>query len=100
LNRRPLGYEGIFVIKVNRSEPRKAKLEEHLRMPSSDPSRFSLVAVHAQNPAQLEPQPSRRPDGELVWRRASRRRWPQGSPDGVPFPVVLPVAGWLELKAA
>ena len=26
--------------------------------------------------------------------------WPQGSPDGVPFPVVLPVAGRLELKAA
>ncbi len=26
--------------------------------------------------------------------------WPQGGPDGGPFPIVLPLAGTLELKAA
>ena len=65
MNRRPLGYEGISVLKVNRSEPRKAKLHQQFLMPPSDPSRFSLVAVHAQKPAHLEPQASRRPDGRL-----------------------------------
>jgi hypothetical protein len=72
------------VLKVNRSEPRKAKVHQQFPMPPSDPSRFSLVTVHAQNPAQLEPPASRRPDGRLVWRRASVRWWPQW--------VVLPLA--------
>jgi len=62
LNQRPLGCEGIPVLKVNRSKPKKAKLDQHFSKPPSDPSRFSLVAVHAQNPAQLLPratQPAR-----------------------------------------